>query len=127
MAVNRHCATSLTTVAMGAATIRAGMEQAVIAGGVESPSTAPVSKWRVPGTTDWIDPWMPPSHPDRADAPNLDMSITVGWNAAQIAGVTREEMDAWALRSHQRAVRAIDEGRFAEEIVPIEALRLDGS
>ncbi len=51
---------------------------------------------------------------------NMDMSITVGWNAAVKAGVTREEMDAWALRSHRNAVRAIDEGRFAEEVIPIE-------
>jgi len=48
------------------------------------------------------------------------MSITVGWNAAVEAGVTREEMDAWALRSHRNAIRAIDEGRFKEEIVPSE-------
>ena len=50
----------------------------------------------------------------------MDMSITVGWNAAVEAGVTREEMDAWALRSHQRAVAAIDAGRFVEEIFPVE-------
>jgi acetyl-CoA C-acetyltransferase len=48
------------------------------------------------------------------------MSITVGWNAAVKAGISREEMDAWALRSHRNAIAAIDEGRFKEEIVPIE-------
>jgi acetyl-CoA C-acetyltransferase len=63
---------------------------------------------------------MPPTHLDRPDAPNADMSITVGWNAAVAAGVTRAEMDAWALRSHRNAVQAIDEGRFDAEIVPIE-------
>ncbi|EUA57408.1 thiolase, C-terminal domain protein [Mycobacterium intracellulare 1956] len=68
---------------------------------------------------DWVD-WFPPTHPDRPDAPNMDMSITVGWNAAVKAGVTREEMDAWALRSHRNAIAAIDEGRFKEEIVPID-------
>ena len=68
---------------------------------------------------EWVD-WFPPTHPDRPDAPNLDMSITVGWNAAVKAGVSREEMDAWALRSHRNALAAIDEGRFKEEIVPIE-------
>jgi acetyl-CoA C-acetyltransferase len=51
------------------------------------------------------------------------MSITVGWNAAVTAGVTREEMDAWALRSHRNAVRAIDEGRFDAEIVPVSTAR----
>jgi acetyl-CoA C-acetyltransferase len=70
---------------------------------------------------------MSPSHPDRPDAPNRDMSITVGWNAAQRANVTREEMDAWALRSHERAIRAIDDGRFVEEIVPITVRRPDGT
>ena len=49
----------------------------------------------------------------------MDMSITVGWNAAVKAGVSREEMDAWALRSHRNAVRAIDEGRFDDEIIPV--------
>ncbi len=64
--------------------------------------------------------WFPPTHPDSPEAPNMDMSITVGWNAAVKAGVSREEMDAWALRSHRNAIAAIDEGRFKHEIVPIE-------
>lgn len=127
MALNRHCATSLSTVSMGAALIRGGVEQAVIAGGVESRSTAPHSKWRNPATGDWAEPWMPPTHPNRADAPNADMSITVGWNLAKIAGITREEMDAWALHSHEKAVRAIEEGRFLDEIIPVQALAADGS
>jgi acetyl-CoA C-acetyltransferase len=50
----------------------------------------------------------------------MDMSITIGWNTAVQAGVTREQMDAWALRSHQNAIRAIDEGRFEPELVPID-------
>jgi acetyl-CoA C-acetyltransferase len=94
------------------------MDELVIAGGVNSASTSPKSRFRAGG--EWVDPWNPPTHPDRPDAPNLDMSITVGWNAAVKAGVSREEMDAWALRSHRNAVRAIDEGRFKDEIVPIE-------
>jgi acetyl-CoA C-acetyltransferase len=93
------------------------MDELVIAGGVNSASTAPRSRFRIDG--EWVEPWMPPTHPDRPDAPNMDMSITVGWNAAVAAGVTRAEMDAWALRSHRNAVRAIDEGRFDAEIVPI--------
>ncbi|SEG85044.1 acetyl-CoA C-acetyltransferase [Thermomonospora echinospora] len=115
---NRHCAAGQAAVQSAAASIRAGMDELVIAGGVNSASTSPKSRFRV--GEDWLDPWNPPTHPDRPDAPNLDMSITVGWNAAVRAGVTREEMDAWALRSHRNAVRAIDEGRFTEEIVPIE-------
>jgi acetyl-CoA C-acetyltransferase len=55
------------------------------------------------------------------------MSITVGWNAAVEAGVTREQMDAWALRSHQRAVAAIDSGAFAQEVFPIQVTGRDGT
>ena len=56
-----------------------------------------------------------------------DMSITVGWNTAKSAGLTRADCDAWAFRSHQRAVQAIDEGRLEEEIVPIEVTLRDGT
>jgi acetyl-CoA C-acetyltransferase len=127
MALNRHCASGLSAVTTAAANIRAGMDHAVIAGGVQSMSTAPRSSFRTPGTQEWQEWWLSPTHPDRPDAPNRDMSITVGWNAAVRAGVTREEMDAWALASHRKAVAAIDEGRFADEIVPLKVTRSDGS
>jgi acetyl-CoA acyltransferase len=117
LALNRHCAAGLAAVQNAAASIRAGMDELIIAGGVNSASTSPRSRIRV--GEEWLD-WMSPTHPDRPDAPNRDMSITVGWNAALKAAVTREDMDAWALRSHQHAIGAIDEGRFKEEIVPIE-------
>ena len=117
LAQNRHCAAGLAAVQGAAASVRAGMDELIIAGGVNSASTAPRSRLRVDG--EWVD-WFPPTHPDRPDAPNMDMSITVGWNAAVAAGVSREEMDAWALRSHRHAVSAIDEGRFDAEIVPIQ-------
>ncbi len=55
------------------------------------------------------------------------MSITVGWNTAQAAGISREEMDAWAARSHQRAIAAIDAGKFADEIIPLKVEMPDGS
>jgi acetyl-CoA acyltransferase len=127
LAQNRHCASGMSAVQTAAANIRAGMDDVVIAGGTHSGSTMPRSRFRIPGSDEWQDPWMSPTHPDSPEAPNLDMSITVGWNAAVSAKVTREEMDRWALRSHQRAVAAIDEGRFAEEIVPIDVTRKDGS
>jgi acetyl-CoA C-acetyltransferase len=117
-AVNRHCAAGLAAVADAAASIRAGMDELVIAGGVNSASTAPKSAFRVDG--EWVEPWMPPTHPNRPDAPNNDMSITIGWNVAQRADISREAMDAWALRSHRSAVRAIDEGRFHAELVPLD-------
>jgi acetyl-CoA C-acetyltransferase len=121
VALNRHCATSLTSVSMAAGSIVAGMDEVVIAGGVNSTSTAPTSSWR--GT----EGWMSPSHPDSPEAPNVDMSITVGWNAAKARGVTREEMDAWAFRSHQRAVTAAAEGRFDDELVPVPVVGPDGA
>jgi acetyl-CoA acyltransferase len=117
LAHNRHCAAGLAAVQGAAASVRAGMDRLVIAGGVNSASTSPRCRKMADG--EWVD-WFPPTHPDRVDAPNMDMSITVGWNAAVKAGVSREEMDAWALGSHRKAVAAIDEGRFKEEIVPID-------
>jgi acetyl-CoA C-acetyltransferase len=120
LAHNRQCASSLSAIQTAAAGIKAGMDRAIIAGGAESPSTAPVLRRRIPGTQDWQEKWMSPSHPATPEAPADDMSLTVGWNTATIAGVSREEMDEWALRSHQRAIAAIDEGRFTDEIVPLK-------
>lgn len=126
-AMNRHCASGLAAVSSAAASIKAGMDRAVVAGGVQSMSLSPRTARRVPGTDDWDDGWMSPSHPNSAEAPNMDMSITVGWNAAVRGGVTRQEMDEWALGSHRKAVAAIDEGRFVDEIVPYVVRRRDGS
>jgi acetyl-CoA C-acetyltransferase len=127
-AVNRHCAGSLTAIGNGAAAIGSGMERVVIAGGVQSLSMMPLMKWRVPGPELKFDePWMPPTHVETQDAPTRDMSITVGWNTAKAVGITREEMDAWAARSHQRAIAAIDEGKFVDEIVPLKVQLPDGS
>ncbi|NUS82027.1 MAG: thiolase family protein [Streptomyces sp.] len=114
LALNRHCAAGLAAVQAAAASIRAGMDRLVLAGGVNSASTAPKLSYQ------GAEKWVPPSHPDRPEAPNLDMSITVGWNTAVRAGITREDMDAWALRSHRNAVRALDEGRFKTEVVPVD-------
>lgn len=127
MAINRHCAGSLSAVGLASAQILSGMERLIIAGGVQSVSTGPMMRWRVPASDDVEDFWMPPTHPASEEAPNRDMSITVGWNTAKAAGLTREEMDAWALRSHQRAIAAIDAGNFKDEIVPVQALHMDGS
>ncbi|MDQ2637775.1 MAG: thiolase family protein, partial [Actinomycetota bacterium] len=121
LAVNRHCAAGQAAVQGAAASIRAGMDQLIIAGGVNSASTSPRFKRQSGEGSEkqWAD-WFPPTHPNRPDAPNMDMSITVGWNAAVKAGVSRAEMDEWALGSHRKAIQAIDEGRFKHEIVPIE-------
>jgi len=126
VALNRHCASGMAAVQGAAASIVAGMDRAVIAGGAESLSNMPMGQRRTPGTDDWGQ-WMPPSHPETPDAPAFDMSITVGWNTAQSAGLTRADLDAWAVRSHHRAIAAIDEGRLEEEIVAIEVTRRDGT
>ena len=126
LALNRHCASGLAAVSTAAANIRSGMDDVVIAGGTHSMSTSPAVTYRTPGTQDRQEWWISPSHPDRPDAPNRDMSITVGWNAAVAAGVTREEMDQWAFDSHRKAIAAIDEGRFIDEIVPIKVTKSDG-
>ena len=126
MALNRHCASGMGAVQSAAGSIIAGMDKVAIAGGSESMSSMPMVNKRTPFTDDWAQ-WMSPSHPEQPDAPAFDMSITVGLNTANAAGLTRQDCDEWAVRSHQRAVQAIDEGRFDEEIVPIEVKLRDGS
>jgi acetyl-CoA acetyltransferase family protein len=126
VAHNRHCASGLSAIQGGAASIRSGMDRVVVAGGAHSSSTSPRTMRRVLGADDWEE-WNAPSHLDTPDAPNRDMSITVAWNSAMAADVTREEMDAWALRSHQRAVAAIDAGKFTDEIFPVDVVDREGN
>ena len=126
--VNRHCAGSLTAIGNASAQIGSGMERVLIAGGVQSLSMTPLTNWRIPGPeVKFEERWMPPTHVETPDAPTKDMSITVGWNTAQAVGITREEMDAWAARSHQRAIAAIDAGKFVDEIIPLKVQQFDGS
>ncbi|WP_319453156.1 MULTISPECIES: thiolase family protein [unclassified Mycobacterium] len=126
--VNRHCAGSLTAIGNASAQIGSGMERVLIAGGVQSLSMTPVTNRRIPGPElKFEQAWMTPTHVETPDAPIKDMSITVGWNTAQAVGISREEMDAWAARSHQRAVAAIDAGKFVDEIVPLKVTLPDGS
>ena len=126
--VNRHCAGSLTAIGNASAQIGSGMERALIAGGVQSLSMTPLTNWRIPGPElKFEERWMPPTHVETPDAPAKDMSITVGWNTAQTVGISREEMDAWAARSHQRAIAAIDAGKFLDEIIALKVEQFDGS
>jgi acetyl-CoA C-acetyltransferase len=126
MAVNRYCAGGLAAVSVAAASVLSGMEHVVVTGGVNSSSFMPRMQQRNPATQAFEDHWIPPTHPDTPDAPNRDMSITVGWNAAKALGLSRQALDAWALRSHQRAIAASDAGRFAEDIVPILVRNAEG-
>ena len=92
------------------------MDQLILAGGVNSASTSPRVKRR---DGDEMVDWFAPTHPNWSDAPNNDMSITVGWSAAVKAGVSRGEMDEWALGSHRKAIEPIDEfGRHDRPIDP---------
>ena len=120
MAHNRHCASSLASVQTAAANIRAGMDRVVIAGGTESLTQSPQVFKKLGGPYSGVQQWLSPSHPETPDAPTMDMSITVGWNTAQKANVTREEQDHWAYHSHMRAIAATDEGRFKDEIFGVD-------
>ncbi len=120
VAVQRQCASGLQAVSQVAADIAAGMISAGIGGGAESMTQMPQVMRRSPYPFGGVEPWVSPSHPDSPEAPNMKMGITVGENSAEEAGITREEQDEWSYHSHQRAIAATDDGRFAEEIVPVE-------
>jgi acetyl-CoA acyltransferase len=108
--VNRFCASGLEAVAIAAERIRAGDADIILAGGVESMSRVPFLDIR--------------THPNPTlfrDAPNTYLSM--GLSVEQLArkyGITREQADAFALQSHQKAVRAQDEGLFDAEIAPVQ-------
>jgi len=112
VATQRWCASGMAGTQWIAANIAAGMIDVGAAGGVESMSTAPA-------TAKFGEPWLPAANLETPDAPPFNTAKGVGDNAARLAGVTREEADEWAYRSHMNAVRAIDEGRFKHEIVPV--------
>lgn len=118
VATQRWCASGMAGTQWVAANIAAGMIDVGVGGGAESMSTAPSTTKPGPDGTPAF--WLSPGNPDTPDAPPFNMALTVGDNTARLAGVTREEADAWAFESHQRAIRAIDEGRFDNEIVPVD-------
>ena len=118
-AVQRQCATGMMGLQEAAANIRSGMAEAVIAGGVESMTRSPLMFEKSPFPFGGVERYLPPSHPDSPDAPNMNMLITVGENTARECGITREESDHWSYHSNLRAVAATDDGRFAAEIVPV--------
>ncbi len=125
LATNRHCAAGLGAIATAAGSIAAGMDRVVLAGGTESMSTMPLCQKRLaPGVAPQL--WMPASHPETPDAPASDMSITVGHNTATLAGLSRTDVDQWAVYSHGRAIESIDSGAFASQIVPVEIQGPDG-
>src|SRR5690606_38213270 len=128
--VNRLCASGMSAIAIASQAIRAGDADIIIAGGVESMTRAP-----------WVQ-----SKPERAWAkPGAAFDTSIGWRfanpkllarekatfsmpetaeeVARLDGISRADADAFALRSHQRAIAAIDAGRLASEIVAVETAR----
>src|SRR5271156_2123801 len=118
-AVQRQCATGMMAVQDAAAHIRSGMADAMIAGGIEAMTRTPLLFAKSPFPFGGVQQFMPPSHPDSAEAPNTNMLITVGENTARECGITREESDDWSYHSNIRAVAATDDGPFAEGIIPV--------
>jgi acetyl-CoA acyltransferase len=108
--VNRFCSSGLQSIASAAERIMLGGARAIVAGGTESMSLIPMGGHKVSPNPALVD-----SYPDVYLTTGL-----VGENHAREASASREEQDAFALRSHQRAVAAIGAGRFDDEIVPLE-------
>ena len=109
--VNRFCSSGLQAIAYGAERIMAGFATVIVAGGTESMSLIPMG-----GHTVAPNPALVDTYPDVYLTTGL-----VAENHAREAHLTREAQDAFALRSHQRALAAIDAGRFRDEIVPLAA------
>lgn len=108
--INRYCSSGLETIAMATAKINAGMADCIIAGGAESMSIMAMGGWRiVPGAT------VAKEHPEWY----WGMGLTAEAVAMQF-GISRQQQDEFALNSHIKALKAIQEGRFKNEIVPVE-------
>ena len=108
--VNRYCASGLETIATASSKIHAGMPDCIIAGGAESMSQIPMGGWRVVPNP-------------KVAKQNPDWYWGMGLTAEQVAkeyNVSREDQDAFSFRSHQRAIAAIESGKFESEITPIE-------
>ena len=108
--VNRFCSSGLQTIALAAQQIMAGMGEILIAGGVESMSRIPMSSNKF-----MANPTLAQEHP----GVYISMGLTAE-NVAQQFGISREDQDAFALRSHRRAAAAQDAGKFDAEIVPLK-------
>lgn len=113
--INRFCSSGLQTIAIAANSIMCGQSEIVIAGGVESMSIVPMG-----GNAYLPDPELMMERPD--------VYISMGHTAERVAqkyNVTREMQDEFAARSHNKAEMAIEEGKFVDEIVPIESVQHD--
>jgi acetyl-CoA acyltransferase len=113
--INRFCSSGLQAIAFAAERIMCGSASAILAGGTESMSLVPMGGHKIAPNPTLVD-----RYPDAYLSTGL-----VAENHARESAISREEQDAFALRSHQRAIAAIDEGRFKEEIVPVTVTLID--
>ncbi len=110
MTVNRYCASGLETISLAVAKIQAGMGHVFLAGGLESMSMIPMTGYK-----------FAPNYEIVLNTPEYMASMGITSEmVAKKYGITREQCDAFALRSHQRAAAAIDAGKFKDDIVPFE-------
>ena len=109
MTINRFCSSGLQAIAMAAERIGSGGADAIVAGGTESMSIIPMGGHKISPN-----PWLVENRPDAY----LSMGLTAE-RVAQRCGITREAADEFSLRSHQKAVAAIQAGKFDDEIVPV--------
>lgn len=110
MTINRYCASGLEAIAIAAAKINAGMGQCYVAGGTESMTLIPMTGYK-----------LAPSY--NAAMSNINYHVSMGHTAEAVAEkyhVTREQADAFSVKSHQNAAAAIRDGKFKDEIVPIK-------
>ena len=110
LTINRYCGSGLEAIALATAKIQSGYADCIIAGGTESMSLVPTAGWRT----------MPNYEYTKA---NGDYYLSMGLTAEQVASdykVSREDQDAFSLRSHQKAINAINSGYFKEGILPIK-------
>lgn len=108
--VNRFCSSGLQTIALAAQQIMTGMGDIIVAGGAENMSLVPMSGHHFAPSPEMVEI-------------NPDVYLGMGLTAENVAnkyGVSREDQDAFAFRSHQRALAAIDNGTFKDEIVPVD-------
>ncbi|MGB9486314.1 MAG: acetyl-CoA C-acyltransferase [Terriglobia bacterium] len=114
MTINRFCSSGLQAIAIASERIMAGFAETVIAGGTETMSMIPMGGYHFAPN-----PYLMEHYPDAY----LSMGLTAE-NLAQKHHLTRQQQDEFALRSHERALAAIAEGKFKEEIVPLEVVEV---
>ncbi len=115
MTVNRFCSSGLQTIAIAAQSIQTGMNEVLVAGGVESMSRLPMGGYNISPN-----PYLAENYPESY--------MSMGHTAEEVARrfeISRSEQDEFALRSHQRAAAAIESGKFKEEIIPFEVTLSD--